>query len=209
MKSASFDYFDSAQYRFAQDKRGLALSEHSESKGFTLVELLVVITILGILSVIGIAAYSGVQKNARDAKRKADLNKINTYLEAYRAGAGKYPTAGSCAYGSNCYVYSTTGEGWIPALVNGGITPRLPIDPINNANGPWVGGNYSYTYGNVTADGQTYDLTAQLENTNDSERCGLKNWKYNSSLRSTASDIWCAAFGGSYSNQIYEASPDR
>lgn len=174
------------------------------ARGFTLVELLVVITILAILSVIGIAAYSGVQKNARDAKRKTDLNKINTYLEAYHGSAGKYPQAGSCAYGSNCYVFSTSGESWIPDLVSSGVTPRLPIDPINSVTQPWDSGKYSYAYGNVSTDGQTYDLTTQLENTTDSERCGLKNWKYYFDNRS-----WCSAFGGSYSNQIYEASPGR
>lgn len=62
MKPASFDH--------AQDKRG-----------FTLIELLVVISIIAILSVIGITVFTGVQKGARDARRRSDIKAIATALE--------------------------------------------------------------------------------------------------------------------------------
>lgn len=57
--------------------------------GFTLVELLVVITIIAILSMVGLVAFSDAQKNARDAKRKADINAIAKALESnYTANSG-------------------------------------------------------------------------------------------------------------------------
>lgn len=50
-------------------------------KGFTLVELLVVIAIIAILSVIGLTVFTGVQANARDARRKADIDAIAAAIE--------------------------------------------------------------------------------------------------------------------------------
>lgn len=64
----------------------------NNTQGFTLVELLVVIAIIAILSVIGVTVFSGVQKNARDAKRKADVDAIITALETkYNAINNTYP----------------------------------------------------------------------------------------------------------------------
>lgn len=54
----------------------------SNLSGFTLIELLVVISIIAILSVIGLAVFSGVQKNARDARRREDITAIAQALEA-------------------------------------------------------------------------------------------------------------------------------
>lgn len=54
------------------------------SKGFTLVELMVVIAIISILSVIGIVVYTSQQKNARDARRRADIEAIAQALEGNR-----------------------------------------------------------------------------------------------------------------------------
>ncbi|MBI2330355.1 type II secretion system protein [Candidatus Daviesbacteria bacterium] len=71
-------------------------------KGFTLVELLVAISILAILSMIGVVGFTSVQKNARDAKRKADMDAMAAAMEAnYITGTG-YPTsvAGSWFAGS-------------------------------------------------------------------------------------------------------------
>lgn len=74
----------------------------NNTRGFTLVELLVVISIIAILSVIGITLFSGVQKNARDAKRKGDIEAITKALEAnYTSGsATPYPALTDAMFAS-------------------------------------------------------------------------------------------------------------
>lgn len=63
-------------------------------KGFTLVELLVVMTIIAILSVIGLAMYEGAQSQARDAKRRQEIDAIAAALEQrYNSSTFSYPTA--------------------------------------------------------------------------------------------------------------------
>jgi prepilin-type N-terminal cleavage/methylation domain-containing protein len=59
--------------------------------GFTLVELIVVITILAILGTIAFISLSGYSKNARDSDRVADINSISKSLELYITKAGTYP----------------------------------------------------------------------------------------------------------------------
>ena len=161
------------------------------------------IAIIGVLATVGVSSYAQVLQKSRDTKRKADLAEMKKILQFYYSTNGRYPPAGSCAYGTNCYVFSTAGDDWIPALIPG-YTDRLPIDPRNNADGPWTVAteNYSYSYGNLTSDGQSYDLTARLENTSDPDRCGVKNYRFYCDNRA-----WCTAFSGNYTNQVYEVSP--
>lgn len=52
---------------------------------FTLIEILVVTTIIGILIATGATAYSMMSKTSRDARRKADLEQIRSALEMYRS----------------------------------------------------------------------------------------------------------------------------
>lgn len=60
--------------------------------GFTLVELLIVITIISLLATVGVVTYSGLRKDAKDAKRKADIEAISTVLESnYTPGLNPYP----------------------------------------------------------------------------------------------------------------------
>ena len=69
--------------------------KNAKIKGFTLLELLVVISIIGILIAIGSAAFITAQKKGRDAKRRADMKAYQTVLEQYYAENDKYDVCGT------------------------------------------------------------------------------------------------------------------
>lgn len=182
-------------------------------RGFTLIELLVVIAIIGVLSSVVMASLNTARIKARDTSRISQLAQIRSALELYYLDHGSYPST-DCApppgsltgYNCNGYRYSNVPSSW--AILAGQLAPyiaQLPVDPVNNGCSPWGANCLSYTYGNVGSDPNTpqYDLTAQLEDPNSPYRCGVRNYK----LYFTGNQRWCTAFGGSYSNQIYEASP--
>lgn len=64
----------------------------STKKGFTLVELMIVVAIIAVLSVIGVTIFSGIQKDSRDARRKGDIDAIASAMEANygKTTAGQY-----------------------------------------------------------------------------------------------------------------------
>lgn len=64
----------------------------SKKLGFTLIELMVVISILAILVAIGVTSYSIIRKNSRDSIRKADLHTIQNALEQYYGKNETYPS---------------------------------------------------------------------------------------------------------------------
>ncbi len=68
------------------------------SQSFTLIEMLVVATIIGLLTTGGIVFYSQFSKQARDTKRKADLEQIRAALEMYRSNNNQYADfTGNCS----------------------------------------------------------------------------------------------------------------
>jgi prepilin-type N-terminal cleavage/methylation domain-containing protein len=68
------------------------------SKGFTLIELMVVVAIIGILMAAGILAFSNAQQGARDARRKADLDAISKAFEQfYSINNSVYPANATAA----------------------------------------------------------------------------------------------------------------
>ena len=60
-------------------------------KGFTIVELLVVATIISLLATLGITTYASLGKQSRDAKRKGDLENVRAALEQYKNDNNYYP----------------------------------------------------------------------------------------------------------------------
>lgn len=133
----------------------LGTSHATSSKGFTLIELMVVVTIIAFLSVIGVVAYGRIQSQARDGRRRADIDAIATAMEANRD-----PVAGSYKAWTDTSIYA-----------NGAV----PFDPTQTSASPATpntyGGN-TYTYqmisGGVlvgTTAPTAYAVCALLENT--------------------------------------------
>jgi prepilin-type N-terminal cleavage/methylation domain-containing protein len=63
-----------------------------KQSGFTIVELLIVIVVIGILATLVIVTFTGIQQRARNTKRQTDINAIQSHVEAYYADNGMYPT---------------------------------------------------------------------------------------------------------------------
>ena len=61
------------------------------NRGFTIVELLIVIVVIGILAAISVVAYNGIQNRTHDTAVRQDLRNIAVKLEEYNAIHGQYP----------------------------------------------------------------------------------------------------------------------
>ncbi|MEK7599669.1 MAG: prepilin-type N-terminal cleavage/methylation domain-containing protein [Patescibacteria group bacterium] len=68
------------------------ISLKKRNQGFTIVELLIVIVVIGILALLVITTYSGIQAKARNSKRQTDVQSIQTQLEAFFSQNGYYPS---------------------------------------------------------------------------------------------------------------------
>ncbi len=183
------------------------MQKRIRASGFTLIELLVVISIIGLLSSIVLTSVNSARAKARDARRIADLNQIRTALEFYFDANGYYPQA-DCGWDCNGYRVSFDSRWDALAADLAPYMPTLPKDPLNNGGcPPWGAGCHTYAYGNVGRNSQRvqYDLTANLEDTNNANRCGVKGWHFYFDNQG-----WCpqSVPPGPYSAQIYEASPN-
>lgn len=82
-------------------------------RGFTLLELLIVIAIIGILSATVLVALNSARQKAYDARREADLAQIERALQLYYDKYGNYLEAGSgCGSSGN-------GNGWFNVIYSG------------------------------------------------------------------------------------------
>ena len=129
-------------------------------RGFTIVELLIVIVVIGILAALVIVTYAGIQKRARDTERKTDVKGIQGQLEAYWADNAKYPTLANM----NDTTFRSDFFKGLPA--------EAFADPKNAASQQLCAATASNCYGfavipaacdNATTSCDNYILTATLE----------------------------------------------
>jgi prepilin-type N-terminal cleavage/methylation domain-containing protein len=85
-------------------------SDNPIERGFTLVELLIVIVILGILAGIVVFAVGNMTSNAKTTGCNAEKTTIQDALESYKAQAGVYPTAAAAGGGSHAAMDLLTGN---------------------------------------------------------------------------------------------------
>jgi len=64
----------------------------NKQSGFTIVELLIVIVVIGILAGLVITTFNGIQQKARDTERETDIKAIHAQVEAFWAQKGYYPS---------------------------------------------------------------------------------------------------------------------
>ena len=64
---------------------------HTNQKGFTIVELLIVIVVIAILAAISIVAYTGIQQRARESAGQQAASQVANKANAYHAVEGSYP----------------------------------------------------------------------------------------------------------------------
>ncbi|MES2876642.1 MAG: prepilin-type N-terminal cleavage/methylation domain-containing protein [Patescibacteria group bacterium] len=106
-------------------------------RGFTIVELLIVIVVIGILAAITIVAYNGISERARFTSMRSDLSQINKLVQLYYAQNGSYPITPSsgtgCSSGYWCGFDQATNDNFIPGIVPT-YTSSLPQLPTVNGN---------------------------------------------------------------------------
>lgn len=145
--------------------------KQSRSRGFTLIELIVVVGIIALLSSVVLTAVGKARLRAQDSERIANLQQVRTAAEFYaNANGGKYPNSGG-DWISQCSSWGqTTANNAIPGLTAGGFMKQLPTDTQQNVSADTC--CYLYVSGDTDpGDGGTRNYKYMLYNCPTSYAC--------------------------------------
>ena len=95
------------------------MSSEFRKKGFTLIELIIVITLIGILVGLGLPQFKNATKRAREATLKENLFQMRKLINQYYVDKGQYPQS-------------------LQTLVDEEYLFRIPPDPITKSTDTWV-----------------------------------------------------------------------
>jgi general secretion pathway protein G len=122
-------------------------------KGFTLVELLIVIIIIAVLAAIAIPKFSNSSQRSKESSLRANLKLVRNAIDLFRADTGAFPatmagltastTSGLSAAAATCTIAATDWRG--PYL------QAVPVDPVSGS---------ALTYGTTTANVGTVTSSA-------------------------------------------------
>jgi general secretion pathway protein G len=138
-------------------------SFRSES-GFTLLEIMVVVVIIGLLAAIVAPKLIGNIDTAQVNRAKQDIRSIETALNLYRLDNFKYPTTDQGLQALVTNPGETVAPNWKP----GGYLPRLPRDPWNNP--------YHYRYPGQHGDFDVWTYGADGKEGGDGTNADIGNW---------------------------------
>ncbi|HKY31438.1 MAG TPA: prepilin-type N-terminal cleavage/methylation domain-containing protein [Candidatus Polarisedimenticolia bacterium] len=94
------------------------MRQEKAQKGFTLVELIIVIAIIGILAAVTIPSFRPAPQRAREAVLKTDLHTMREAIDQYFADKARYPES-------------------LEALVEEGYLRSVPKDPFTDSTSSW------------------------------------------------------------------------
>jgi len=114
--------------------------------GFTMIELLVVMTLIVILATMGMSQYKSSMIHAREATLKEDLFRMRDAIDQYYADKGQYPST-------------------LEALVSDGYMRKMPEDPFTKSTSTWQSIPAEPDPNNPTAEPGVYDVKSGSEAT--------------------------------------------
>jgi general secretion pathway protein G len=114
--------------------------------GFTLVELLIVISLISILAAMGLVQYKNSVTSTKESVLRTDLFRMRDAIDQYYADKGKYPSA-------------------LDSLVSEGYMRKIPEDPITKSSDSWTTVPAEPDPNNPSAEPGVYDVKSGAQGT--------------------------------------------
>jgi prepilin-type N-terminal cleavage/methylation domain-containing protein len=133
-------------------------------KGFTLIEILIVVAIIAILASIVLVGLGPTQQSGRDARRLSDLHEVQNGIELYYNSCGYYPGTDTQTPCTGYHPITAGTSGAYPVLASE-LEQFTSLGVNSVPDDPTAGQHYTYS---AVPGGSSYILSAKLENANNS-----------------------------------------